>query len=97
MCLGIAVDSKGQEIAHAAGMYSTEPTAYMLGKENLALESDTMKSKRKEVASSALAEMMSGLGGPKAKEPALERKPCSKCLAVFESILTICPKCKAAR
>ena len=97
MCLGIAVDSKGQEIAHAAGMYSTKQTAHMIEKEKLTLESDTMKSRRKQVASNAIAEMMDGLGGPTAKEPDLERKPCKHCLAVFESILTICPKCEGTR
>ena len=59
MCLGIAVDSKGQEIAHAAGMYSQKPTAHMLEKEKLTLESDTRTSKRKEIAGNALAERMS--------------------------------------
>ena len=54
LCLGIPMDQDGKEIAHRAGIYSTEPTERMKEKKKFMLESDRAKQKRKQVGIDAL-------------------------------------------
>lgn len=95
MCLGIATDEDGKEIAHRAGIYSSEPTEHM--KARLLLRSDESRAKSSKAADSAIGEIMGMFGDQPKASKSIAIEPCKKCGHRFESILNICPQCQAER
>lgn len=57
MCLGVPTDSKGKELAHRAGMYSTKPPESVRNRQRARLEDHGVRHKRKVAAEAALSEM----------------------------------------
>jgi hypothetical protein len=55
MCLGIQTGRDGKEIAHRAGMYSSEPTERML--EKRLPEPEEFKTRRQKAAESTLNQL----------------------------------------
>lgn len=63
LCLGVSMDQDGKEIAHRAGIYSTEPTERMKEKKKFLLESDLVKQERKQKGFDALDNLRGLLDG----------------------------------